>query len=103
MPHGPRYFRCSAVISSGLVAVEFLRRVMTVWTSCGEKGLISGSILWVLWIVRMIFLAFGEEVPPCALSPTLKYCIFTCLDLSTSVMGNFFKLKKKSATNALKQ
>ena len=60
MPHGPRCFRCSAVISSGLVAVEFLRRVMTVWTSCGEKGLNSGSILLVLWILRMIFLMFGS-------------------------------------------
>ena len=51
MPHGPRFFRCfrcSAVISSGPVTVEFLRRVMADWTSCGEKSLNSGSILWVL-------------------------------------------------------
>ena len=47
------------VMSSGPVAVEFLRRVIADWTSCGEKGLNSGSILWVLWIFLMIFLVLG--------------------------------------------
>ena len=37
MPYGPRCFRCSAVISSGPVAEEFLRPVMADWTSCSEK------------------------------------------------------------------
>ena len=51
MPHGLRCFRFSAVISSGRVAVEFLRWKMADWTSYGEKGLNSGSILWVLWMI----------------------------------------------------
>ena len=59
MPHGPRCFRCSAVMSSGPVAVEFLRLVMADCTFWVEKGLKLGSSLWVLWIALMIFRVLG--------------------------------------------